>query len=171
MPGLRKIRAHIRTLYEGAVSDRRRSRSRSRGPGSNPGSSHRREDSKRRQPARLDTYRYALPRVPEPPQRHQDIEWPRSAGSIEYFPLSEKGKTDGVGGVRLARLQRSSSVSYQSGSSPDGSSKTRVKRGVSSSRQERGRSRRRKGSDDDDDDDDSSYVTNNEKREHRGARR
>jgi hypothetical protein len=53
--------------------------------------------------------------APDPPQRHLDNEWPQSVGLIEDFLKDQfpVGDEENPGVVRLARLQRSASISYQ----------------------------------------------------------
>ena len=137
MPGLRKIRVHIRVLYD-SLEDEKRIRPRSRTSSSSSYGRH--DDGKRRPSVRFDTRLQTTPIVLDPPHRYQDLELPKSAGSIEYFPID---KRDGEGSIRLARLQRQSSVTYPRGDSPETTSKTYMQRSVSTSGHERGRSRRR----------------------------
>jgi len=144
--GLRKIRAHLRTINDSGSEKRpRRHGGRSRDANSSSKQAHRRhDDDKRRQSVRFDT-RPPTYYVPDPPRRYQDVEWPQSAGSIEYFPLKDQFPTkedDNPVVVRLSRLQRSSSVSYQPTDSPP---KARCKSSESTTRceKERGRSRSR----------------------------
>lgn len=145
--GLRKIRAHLRIINDN--SEKRPYRNRSRSNRSRSRSSNQtrgrydEEDNKRqRQSVRFDMRKTYY--VPDPPQRYQDVEWPQSAGSIEYFPLkdrfSAKEKAE-PGVVRLARLQRSSSVSYCASDSPR---QSHERRSESADRHERGRGRSRR---------------------------
>lgn len=146
--GLRKIRAHLRIVYEHTPSEKgRRYHSSSSGRSSSSSQTYHRHDSDRRsrsvhfEPRRPTVY------VPDPPKRHHDIELPPSAGSIEYFPMNKKQEPVVP---HLARLQRSSSVSY---SPSESLSKTHTKRSVSTLRYKReevrGRSRSREKTYDD----------------------
>lgn len=113
-----KIRAHLRTINEDNErhSHRHGSRSSDKTSRSNlpKQTSLSYDDDKRRKSVRFDMSQTRY--VPDPPQRYQDVEWPQTAGSVEYFPLNHRfpaEKGNGPEVVSLARLQRSSSVSYQ----------------------------------------------------------
>jgi hypothetical protein len=151
--GLRKIRAHLRIINDSSAkrSHRHGSRSRSRGTtnGGNSGkqTQRSRDEDQRRKSVRFDIHQTYY--VPDPPQRYQDVEWPQSAGSIEYFPVKDQfpaKEEEGPEVVRLARLQRSSSVSYQRSASPP---KPGSRRSETAARyeKERGRSQRREARD------------------------
>ncbi|KAH8905272.1 hypothetical protein BR93DRAFT_929524 [Coniochaeta sp. PMI_546] len=140
--GLRKIRAHLRNVNDKKEKKSRRHGSRSSGNSSDR-SRHYDDDERRQKSVRFDMRQTYY--VPDPPQRFQDVEWPQSAGSIEYFPSGSDGPAKGKAEpqvIGLARLQRSSSVSYQRS---EGSQRSHARRSESPERQEkeRGRSRRR----------------------------
>lgn len=148
MDALRKIRARLRTLKDNSEKRSRRHGDRNGDPSKSSSHSkqtYRHHDGDRRQASVRFDMRPRTYYVPDPPQRYQDVEWPQSAGSIEYFPLKQQFPTkeeDEPEFIQLGRLQRSSSVSYQP-------SKTQAKaysrRSESTTRyeRERGRSRRR----------------------------
>lgn len=152
MAGLRKIRAHLRIINDNSEkrsyrNHSRSSRSRSNRGNQNHGRYDEEDNNRQRQSVRFDMRKTYY--VPDPPQRYQDVEWPQSAGSIEYFPLKdrfparEKAEPEFV---RLARLQRSSSVSYCATDSPRQSHERRSE-STDRHERERGRSRRREARD------------------------
>jgi hypothetical protein len=168
--GLRKIRAHLRIINDNAYHEKRPrhhssrktedsrgrvrnekedgryrddSRGRSRGK---KDSGRYYDDNKRRQSVRFDSPPQTY-YVPDPPLREQDIEWPQSAGSIEYFPLKEQfpthEKDEDPEVVQLARLQRSASVSYSQPRDRPSSTHAGRSEWTAQRERERGRSRRR----------------------------
>lgn len=103
---LRKIRVRLRILYNDVLGEgksRQRSRERS------TRSLHQQADGKRRDTERTDLRRRATFTVPERSQKERESNWLKISESVKYVPPG-KVKTEVI---RLARLQRQSSVSYE----------------------------------------------------------
>ncbi|KAB5551013.1 hypothetical protein GE09DRAFT_1059528 [Coniochaeta sp. 2T2.1] len=90
LAGLRKIRVYLRIIKENSEKDSRRQGNR----GTETRKSSRQkarhnEDDRPQKSVRFDRKTYY---VPDPPhqQHYQDVEWPQSARSIEYFPLKDQ---------------------------------------------------------------------------------
>ncbi|KAB5580295.1 hypothetical protein GE09DRAFT_432173 [Coniochaeta sp. 2T2.1] len=119
---LRKIRAHLRIIRENSEKHSRRQGNRgTETRKSSRQKARQNEDDRPQKFVRFDDRKTYY--VPDPPQhqRYQDVEWPQSAGSIEYFPLKDPFSTkdkEEAETVRLARLQRRTSVSYQESEVP-----------------------------------------------------
>jgi hypothetical protein len=108
--GLRRVRAHLRIVYNNAYSrDRDQKRSHGSSSSSSSSTSSSRDRRRRQSVSYGDTRRTTLSYRADPPPRYRDIEWPTSAGSIEYY---RNGDDRHAAGTQLARLQRRSSVSY-----------------------------------------------------------
>ena len=102
---MRKIRAHLRMIWNQPWVDTQISRAHSR-----RAHSHDRSRSTRQRSVSFDTNRVTFPYVSSSPDS-PGTEWHRSAGSIEWYMTSQKAGKN----VQLAPLQRRVSVSYPRG--------------------------------------------------------
>ncbi|KAL2021379.1 hypothetical protein VTK56DRAFT_7244 [Thermocarpiscus australiensis] len=115
LSGLRRIRAHLRILENGApVTPSQRTRVH--------------EGSRRR---------HSVSYAPSPPY----ADWPQSAGGIEYRP--DPGARVGAHPDQFLRLQRPATATYSRSPSSDGSPRSRASRSSSVHREFRGRTERR----------------------------